>query len=129
PEGVVGVLRPGARAAVDLPLRHPGRVAAFILFVPALYSPASPVAINVSRGNKFAFWAIGAGGDFAWWAAENIAPSRLIRFLGVRPALVAAAPQAERGRVMSFVRSVEPLSLRVSGINIDSAPELHEVPL
>jgi pimeloyl-ACP methyl ester carboxylesterase len=30
---------------------------------------------------------------------------------------------------MSFVRSVEPLSLRFPGINIDSAPELHEMPL
>ena len=129
PKAVVVGVSAGARSAVELTLRHPDKVAALILIVPALYSPASPVAINVSRGNKFAFWAIGAGGDFAWWAAENIAPSRLIRFLGVRPALVAAAPQAERGRVMSFVRSVEPLSLRVSGINIDSAPELHEVPL
>ncbi|MGX5805520.1 alpha/beta fold hydrolase [Bradyrhizobium sp. Arg314] len=83
----------------------------------------------MNRGNKFAFWAVNAGGDFAWWAAENIAPSILIRFVGVRPALIAAAPPAERGRIMSFVRSVEPLSARFPGINIDSAPELHELPL
>ncbi|MGX8012351.1 hypothetical protein ACVDG8_026995 [Mesorhizobium sp. ORM8.1] len=93
-------------------LRHPDKVAALILIVPALYSPTSPVSINVSLGNRFAFWAVNAGGDFAWWVAETIAPSILIRFVGVRPALIAAAPQAERERVMSFVRSVEPLSLR-----------------
>ena len=125
---VVGVSA-GARSAVELSLRHPDKVAALILVVPALYSPTSPVSIEVGRGNRFAFWAVNAGGDFAWWAAETIAPSILIRFLGVRPALVATAPQAERDRVMSFVRGVEPLSLRFSGINIDSAAELHEQPL
>ncbi|MGX7876751.1 alpha/beta fold hydrolase [Mesorhizobium sp. ORM6] len=129
PKAVVVGVSAGARSAVELTLRHPDKVAALILIVPALYSPTSPVAVDVSRGNKFAFWAVNAGGDFAWWIAENIAPSVLIRFLGVRPALVAGAPQAERGRVMSFARSVEPLSLRFPGIQIDSAPELHELPL
>ncbi|TIO73928.1 MAG: alpha/beta hydrolase [Mesorhizobium sp.] len=129
PKAVVVGVSAGARSAVELTLRHPDKVAALILIVPALYSPTSPVSIDVGRGNKFAFWAVNAGGDFAWWAAETITPSILIRFLGVRPALVTAAPQAERDRVMSFVRSVEPLSLRFSGINIDSAPELHELPL
>ncbi|TKB15653.1 MAG: alpha/beta hydrolase [Mesorhizobium sp.] len=129
PKAVVIGVSAGARSAVELTLRHPDKVAALILIVPALYSPTSPVSIDVGRGNRFAFWAVNAGGDFAWWAAETIAPSILIRFLGVRPALVTAAPQAERDRVMSFVRSVEPLSLRFSGINIDSAPELHELPL
>ncbi|WFP62260.1 alpha/beta hydrolase [Mesorhizobium sp. WSM4904] len=129
PKVVVVGVSAGARSAVELALRHPDKVAALILIVPALYSPTSPVAVNVSFGNRFAFWAVSAGGNFAWWAAETIAPSILIRFLGVRPALVAAAPEAERARVMSFVRSVEPLSLRFPGINIDSAPELHELPL
>ncbi|RWM22467.1 alpha/beta hydrolase [Mesorhizobium sp.] len=129
PKAVVVGVSAGARSAVELTLRHPDKVAALILIVPALYSPTSPVSIDVGCGNKFAFWAVNAGGDFAWWAAETITPSILIRFLGVRPALVTAAPQAERDRVMSFVRSVEPLSLRFSGINIDSAPELHELPL
>lgn len=129
PKAVVVGVSAGARSAVELTLRHPDKVAALILIVPALDPPTSPVWINVSRGNKFTFWVVNAGGDFAWWAAENIAPSILIRFVGVRPALVAAAPQAERDRVMSFVRSVEPLSLRFSGINIDSTPELHKLPL
>ncbi|MBN9259119.1 MAG: alpha/beta hydrolase [Mesorhizobium sp. 65-26] len=129
PKAVVVGVSAGARSAVELTLRHPDKVAALILIVPALYPPTSPVAIDVSRGNKFAFWAVNVGGDFAWWAAENVAPSILIRFVGVRPALVAAAPDAERDRVMSFVRSVEPLSLRFSGINIDSAPELDRLPL
>jgi len=129
PKAVVVGVSAGARSAVELTLRHPDKVAALILIVPALYSPTSPISIEVGRGNRFAFWAVNAGGDFAWWATEKIAPSVLVRFLGVRPALVAAAPQAERHRIMNLVRSVEPLSLRFVGINIDSAPELHELPL
>ena len=129
PKAVVVGVSAGARSAVELTLRHPNKVAALILIVPALYPPRRPVAIDVSRSNKFALWAINAGGEFAWWAAENVAPSILIRFLGVRPALVAAVPRTERDRVMSFVRSVEPLSLRFPGINIDSSPDLHELPV
>ncbi|TIR15863.1 MAG: alpha/beta hydrolase, partial [Mesorhizobium sp.] len=112
-----------------LALRHPDKVTALILIVPGLYSPTSPVSIEASRGNKFVFSVVNAGGDFAWWATEKIAPSVLVRFLGVRPALIAAAPRAERDRVMSIVKSVEPLSLRFPGINIDSAPALHVLPL
>ena len=78
---------------------------------------------------KFAFWLVNTGGDFVWWAAEKIAPSILIRFLGVEPSLVAAAPQAEKDSVTSIIDSVEPLSLRFPGINADSTPELHELPL
>ncbi|MDX8525944.1 alpha/beta hydrolase [Mesorhizobium sp. MSK_1335] len=129
PKAVVVGVSAGARSAVELALRHPDKVAALILIVPALYSPTSPVSINASLTNRFAFRAVNAGGDFAWWATETIAPSILIRFLGVRPALLAAAPQAERERVMSFVRSVEPLSLRFPGIKIDSVPDLRELPL
>ncbi|BCM20879.1 alpha/beta fold hydrolase [Mesorhizobium sp. J8] len=129
PKAVVVGVSAGARSAVELALRHPDKVAALILVVPALYSPTSPVSTDIGRGNKFAFWAVNAGGDFAWWAAETIAPSILIRFVGVRPALVAAAPQAEKDRIASFVKSVEPLSLRVAGLKIDSAPQSYELPL
>jgi pimeloyl-ACP methyl ester carboxylesterase len=64
------------------------------------------------------------GADFAWWAAAKIAPSILIRFLGVRPELFAASPPAEQERVRRIVRSIEPLSRRFPGINIDSHPDL-----
>jgi pimeloyl-ACP methyl ester carboxylesterase len=125
---VVGVSA-GARSAVELALRHPEKVAALVLVVPGLYSPASPVTIEPSRGNQFAFWAVNAGGDFAWWAAEKIAPSLLVRFLGVAPELLTSASSAEQDRVYAIMRSIEPLSQRFQGINIDSTPDLHELPL
>ncbi|MCL4767878.1 MAG: alpha/beta hydrolase [Hyphomicrobiaceae bacterium] len=125
---VVGISA-GACSAVELALRHPGRVAALILMVPGTYAPASPVAIESSRGSQFAFRLVNAGADFAWWATEKIAPSVLIRFIGVPPEVVAAAPKAERDRVMQIARSVQPLSRRFPGINIDSNPGLHRLPL
>jgi pimeloyl-ACP methyl ester carboxylesterase len=53
----------------------------------------------------------------------------LIRFVGVRPELVAASPKAEQDRVMNIVWSVEPLSMRFPGIGIDSAANLTPLPL
>jgi pimeloyl-ACP methyl ester carboxylesterase len=129
PKAIVVGVSAGARSAVELALRHPEKVSALVLTVPGLYSPDDPVSIEPSRGNRFAFWAVNAGGDFAWWSAEKIAPSLLVRFLGVPPDIVATALQAERDRVMSIARNVEPLSLRFQGINIDSTPDLHELPL
>jgi pimeloyl-ACP methyl ester carboxylesterase len=125
---VVGVSA-GARSAVELAVWHPSRVTALILIVPGTYSPSSPVSVDASRGSKFTFWLVNNGADFAWWATEKIAPSVLIRFLGVRPDLFAASSKAERDRVTSFVQSIEPLSLRFPGINVDSTSDLRELPL
>lgn len=125
---VVGVSA-GARSALELALRHPERVDALVLVVPGTYAPDSPVAVDSSRGSRFAFWLVNVGADFIWWTLEKLAPDVLIRFVGVSPALVAAAPQDERDAVMGMVRSIEPLSRRFPGINIDSTPALHRLPL
>lgn len=125
---VVGVSA-GARSALELALRHPAKVSALILVVPGTYAPDSPVSIEASRGSQFAFWLVNAGADFMWWGLEKIAPDVLIRFLGTPPDLVAAAPRAEQERVMELVRSIQPLSRRFAGINIDSTPALHRLPL
>jgi pimeloyl-ACP methyl ester carboxylesterase len=129
PRAIVLGVSAGARSAVELAIRRPDMVAALILLVPGLYAPESPVAIEASRGSRFAFWAVSVGGDFAWWAAERSTPSVLIRFMGVRPEVYAAAAKAERARVLRIVDSVQPLSLRFPGINVDSAPPADEPPL
>jgi pimeloyl-ACP methyl ester carboxylesterase len=119
----------GARSAIEFSLRHPERVSALILIVPATYAPANPVAVESSRASRFAFWLVNAGADFAWWVTEKLAPSVLIRFLGVPPEVVAKAPKADQDRVRQIVRSVQPLSRRFPGINIDSNPALIRLPL
>jgi pimeloyl-ACP methyl ester carboxylesterase len=120
---VVGISA-GARSAVELAIRHPQRVSALILIVPGTYAPTSLVAVEESRASALVLWLVNNGADFAWWTAEKIAPSILIRFVGVRPELFASSSRAERERVMRVVRSIEPLSLRFPGINIDSNPGL-----
>jgi 2-hydroxy-6-oxonona-2,4-dienedioate hydrolase len=125
---VIGVSA-GARSAVELALRHPNRVIALILISPGTYSPTSPVSLDASLGSKFALWLVNHGADFAWWTVEKIAPSVLIRFVGVRPELVAASPNMEQDRVVNIVGAIEPLSLRLPGINVDCNPDLRELPL
>jgi pimeloyl-ACP methyl ester carboxylesterase len=125
---VVGVSA-GAASALEFALRHPDKTSALILIVPGTYAPASAVRIEGSRGSAFAFWLVNAGADFFWWTTEKVAPSVLIRFIGVPPELVAASPPAEQERVMTIVRSILPLSRRFAGINIDSTPNLHPLPL
>jgi pimeloyl-ACP methyl ester carboxylesterase len=92
-EAIVVGVSAGARSAVEFALRHPQRLTALILIVPGTYSPTSPVAIEESRGSQLAFWLVNHGADFAWWAAETISPSMLIRFIGVPPELVWSSPK------------------------------------
>ncbi len=129
PQAMVLGVSAGALSAMELALRHPEKVRALILIVPASYSPDDPVRIVENRGNAFAFWAVNNGGDFAWWAAERMAPSALVRFVGVPPQIVADAPAAERRRVAEILAAMQPLSARMRGINIDSMGDLRARPL
>lgn len=120
----------GTRSALELALRHPDRVSALVLVVPATYA-ADMVPLETQREADFPFvlWLVNAGADFAWWALEHVSPDTLIRFIGVPPELVHDASPAEQEAVMTMVRSIEPLSARFAGINIDSNPDLTERPL
>jgi pimeloyl-ACP methyl ester carboxylesterase len=129
PKAIVVGVSAGAQSALELAVRHPSRVAALILLVPGTYSPTSPVAVDRGRGSQFVFWLVNVGADFSWWIAEKLAPSTLVRFIGVPPALLRRSSGSERDRVMRLVQSVQPLSRRFRGINFDSAPNLHPLPL
>ena len=120
---VVGISA-GARSAVELAIRHPKRVSTLILIVPGTYAPSSPVAVEGSRTSALVLWLVNYGADFAWWATEKIAPSVLIRFIGVSPGLFASSSDIEQARVMQIVRDINPLSRRFPGINVDSNPDL-----
>jgi pimeloyl-ACP methyl ester carboxylesterase len=122
-KAIVAGISAGARSAMQFAVRHPERTIALILVVPGTYAPASPVAIEGSRTSALTLWLVNTGADFAWWALEKLAPSILIRFVGVPPQLFAVSPQAEQNGVMRIVRSIEPLSHRFRGINIDSTPD------
>ncbi|MDP3547287.1 MAG: alpha/beta hydrolase [Phreatobacter sp.] len=116
----------GARSALDLTILHPNRVRALVLVVPATLSPVDPVAIDPSPASALAFRVVNVGGDFLWWAGSRLAPLRLLRFLGVDPAVFARVGPLEQARAMRMLRELLPLSRRVHGINRDSRPDLRE---
>lgn len=118
----------GALSAIELALRHPDRVAALVLLAPATYAPAGPVAIEDSLGSRLAFRLVNAGADFFWWVVQKVAPSMLVRFIGVPPDLLATASPVQRDRVMRAIGGVQPISERSAGINIDSRPVRHRPP-
>ncbi|MFZ5783851.1 MAG: alpha/beta fold hydrolase [Pseudomonadota bacterium] len=113
----------GARSALEFAIRHPGRLTSLILIVPATFAPATAVAIEGSRTSAFVLRLVEAGADFGWWSLAKVAPSILLRFLGVQPELLVDAPQPEKERVRRIIRMVEPLSLRAAGIGIDGRPD------
>ena len=123
PKAVVVGVSAGARSAVELAIRHPGRVSALILVVPGTFSPDSPVSLPAGHGSGFLLWLVNVGADFAWWAAQKIAPSMLVRFAGVPPKLLTASAKPERARVKAIVEAIEPLSLRFRGIALDSVAD------
>lgn len=122
-------LSAGARSAVAFAVRHPQRVAALILAVPALHAPESPVAVDPTGGSRLAFAVVKAGGDLFWWALRGLAPSLVVRFVGVPPDVLAAADGAERARIAATIAAVAPLSARAEGIRIDSAYVPHDMPV
>lgn len=120
----------GTRSALELALRHPERVSALILVVPATYYP-DMTSLTTRRTADFPLmlWLVNNGADFAWWTLEHVAPDALIRFVGVPPEVIHAASAADQAAVMELVRSIEPLSERFAGINVDSQPDLAPRPL
>jgi pimeloyl-ACP methyl ester carboxylesterase len=129
PKAVVLGVSTGARSAVELALRHPEMVAALILVAPALYSPSNAVVPEPPRRSALARTIVDSGLDFAWRAALRFMPSRLVRFVGVPPALLAILSGEARARVMRSVRNIQPLSQRFIGLQLDELADLPQVPL
>lgn len=130
PKAIVLGVSAGTRSALELALRHPERVSALVLVVPATYAP-DLVPLETLREADFPFvlWLVNAGADFAWWALEHVSRDTLISFIGVPPEVVRTADPEDRDAVLAMIRSIEPLSARFAGINIDSQPDLTERPM
>ncbi len=126
-KAVVSGISAGAPSAVEMALRHPGRVRALILIVPRSYWPEQPRQPRPT--NEQVMRMVMTGADLAWWLAMKCARSKVVQFLGVPPEVEARVAPAERRRVDEVMRSVLPLSMRIEGIRLDSAITLGPLPL
>jgi pimeloyl-ACP methyl ester carboxylesterase len=109
----------GEWSALQLAIRHPDRVRALVLLVPADYLPPG---MSIHGG---AVVRAMINSDFIAWAVLKLMPvlpgglSRMM--LGTDPAAVRAADNAERARVQQIVDHLLPVGPRVAGMNFDVA--------
>ena len=118
---VIGVSA-GAPSALQLALRHPERVSALVLMVPAAFVPrpggAEPVRTPPGTLQLFD---TALRSDFLFWAIRRAAPSLMIRgLLGTPPELVAHAPAAERERLAAMLDQILPVTDRRAGLLNDA---------
>jgi pimeloyl-ACP methyl ester carboxylesterase len=116
----------GAPSAIELAVRHPSRVRALILVVPRAYDPQNQVGVDETGMNKAAIRMFERSADFSYWISSHVARKPLVRFFGVEPRLEAKAAPEERDRITAIIKDMLPLSQRVKGIEIDTAPGVPE---
>jgi 2-hydroxy-6-oxonona-2,4-dienedioate hydrolase len=117
----------GAPSALQLALRHPERVAALVLLVPAAFVPRPDGAapLRTPPGTQRLF-DTALRSDFLFWAIRRAAPNLMIRaMLATPPELVAGATQQERARVEAILDRILPVSERRLGLLNDAFVTTH----
>ena len=116
----------GAPSAMQLALRHPGRVSALVLLVPAAY-PAliAPRPAGATPGRASAATAVlfdtALKSDFLFWLAPRLARRTVLRgILATAPSVVEQATAGERARVDGLLERILPVSARRLGLRNDA---------
>lgn len=111
----------GAPSSVELATRHPERVAALILFVPAAYLPEAGGAGATPPAGLELLFDTALRFDFPLWLGTRVARPWFIRtVLATPPELVAAAGADEAAAVSAMLESVLPVSRRRLGLLNDA---------
>ena len=112
----------GAPSSMQLAIRHPERVTALVLLVPALYVPRAGGAppVTTPAGTRLLF-ETALDSDFLFWAASHLARGTVTRaVLATPPEIVANATPSERERVAGMMAGILPVSLRRAGLLNDA---------
>ena len=120
----------GAPSALQMAIRHPGRVSALVLLVPLTYKPptladsAPPLPPWVENTMMRLI-----GSDFLFWTALHVARDQVIKVvLATPPELLTAASPQERARVNAMLDNILPVSVRAEGLRSDTAVGKHLAP-
>lgn len=123
----------GATSSAQMAIRHPDRVTALVLLVPALYAPRpdGEPSIHVPRDTQ---WLLdrALSSDFIAWAAIRSMPGRVTESLQATPLVVVQrAGAAEQARVARMRTLVLPVSRRREGMLNDASllPDIPPYPL
>jgi 2-hydroxy-6-oxonona-2,4-dienedioate hydrolase len=113
----------GAPSSMQLAIRHPDRVSALVLLVPATFAPRPGNAppLTTPPGTEFLF-STALRSDLVFWAARHAAPNAFIRsILATPPEDLKKVSKAERERVMRMLDEILPVSPRRLGLLNDAA--------
>jgi len=113
----------GAPSSMQFALRHPRRITALVLLVPAIYVPRPGGAppVTTPRGTEFLL-DMGLRSDFLFWAASRLARRAVIRaILATPPAAVENASPEEQARVQQVLDHILPITQRRLGLLNEAA--------
>ena len=120
----------GAPSALQMALRHPGRVSALVLLVPLAYKPPT----QADSAPPMPAWVESTmmrliSSDFLFWAALHVARDQVTKVvLATPPELLTAASPQERSRIDSMLDNILPVSARAAGLVSDTAVGKHLTP-
>lgn len=111
----------GALSAMQFAIRHPDRVKALVLVVPAAHAPTRKPNTSGAEGPLMETMVRAMlGSDFIFWAGVKFFPDAMTRMLlATDPALVHAADHKEQERVGDILRNILPVSVRAEGLMFD----------
>ena len=120
----------GAPSALQVALRHPGRVSALVLLVPLAYKPPT----QADSAPPMPPWVESLmvrmiGSDFLFWSALKVARDQVIKVvLATPPELLTTASPQERARINGMLDNILPVSERAAGLISDTAVGKHMSP-
>lgn len=108
----------GAPSCIELALRHPERVTALALVVPAAFVPRADKGPSLrTPAAAHPVMTAALGSDLVFWAAIEYARSTVIEaILGTPATIVRRAPPEERARVDRILRHILPVTARRLGL-------------
>jgi 2-hydroxy-6-oxonona-2,4-dienedioate hydrolase len=117
----------GGPSSLQFAIRHPDRISALVLMVPAAYPfqaeqrPNGALPDRVSSQTRFLF-DTALRSDFLFWVMRHLAPRTFLRALvGTPPELLAQASPEARARVAMVMDHILPVSSRRLGLLNDGS--------